>query len=339
MCGRLFLSGLLMSAFSASAQDMHHSQFWMNPLSYNPASAGFFNGDFRAGTSYRNQWLSVTVPYQTFGIWADAPVVKRMVQQDIIGVGICSDFDRAGDARYSTLQTGLFLSYSKALNRRNSHFLSVGMVLGYAQKRFSPSGLMHDDQYGDGKYDPWLPTREVYPGNSFSYADIGSGVQWFYQNHTGVVFQAGISALHMNRPTQSIFRNDDILLPVKFTGQFNMRLPMGDEEQFLQPALYFSRQNAYTEIMAGILGSYQLQYGRLGSPTRIVGGFDYRLGDALYFVAGGEWRNFQLLVSYDVNVSSLMRASHGRGGVELNLQYMYRKPRVIRRHNLPCPIW
>ncbi len=337
--GGALLLGLLLASLPLSAQDLHHSQFWMNPIAINPASAGFFNGDFRAGTAYRNQWLAVTVPYQTFGLWADAPVVKRMVQQDIVGAGVLLDADRAGDSKYSTLQANGCVSYSKALNRRNNHFMTVGLSLGFSQKRFQPSELMHGDQYVDGKYDPDAPTLENYPYTAFSYADVGGGVQWFYQNRAGVIFQAGLSALHLNRPPQSMLKDEKVRLPEKYTGLFHVQLPLGGENCYLQPSLYMCRQDVYSEIMAGMLGSYAFSYDRTRGVTSLMGGVDYRLGDALYLVVGGEWRHFQLLVSYDFNVSSLSTASHGRGGVEVNLQYVYKKPYVIRRHEIPCPIW
>ena len=339
LCGKALLPLLLLSCLSGRTQDLHHSQFWMNPLAVNPASAGFFNGEFRGGTFYRNQWLSVTVPYQTFGLWADAPLLKRMVQQDIIGAGISLNVDRAGDSKYTTLQADAAMSYSKALNRRNNHFITIGMSVGFAQKQFYPDELMHDDQYGEEMYDPRLPTREQYPTSGFSYADLGGGVQWFYQARSGVVFEAGASALHINRPPQSMLRDETVLLPAKYTGTFQLQLPAGDRDSWLKPSIYMCRQDVYSEIMGGILGSYALKYGKNGCTNRLIGGFDYRLGDAFYIVLGGEWNHFQLLVSYDFNMSSLYTASKGRGGVELNLQYVYKKPQLIRRHKLICPIF
>ena len=337
LCFLLTFFGL--SHISVRAQDVHHSQFWMNPVAVNPASAGFFDGDVRAGTYYRNQWLSVTTPYQTSGLWADAPVLKRTVQQDILGAGLTLDMDRAGDAKYSTLQADACISYTKALNRKNSHFLSVGGMLGFVQKQLDPDGLMHDDQYEGGQYRPGLLTRESYPTTGFSYADMGVGVHWFYSERSGVNFAAGFSALHLNRPPQSLLEDDDIRLPVKYTGQFSVQLPMGGEESYLQPSLYLCRQDVYAEIMAGLLGSYAFHFDRNGYVNSLIGGLDCRLGDALYVVAGGKWRNFQLLVSYDFNLSSLRKASNGRGGVEVNLQYIYKKPRVFHRHKIPCPIF
>src|SRR4249919_1666457 len=64
--GFLFMTVLLLGALSgAQGQDLHFSQFFEAPLLRNPSLAGIFEGDFRAQMVYRNQWASVTTPYQT----------------------------------------------------------------------------------------------------------------------------------------------------------------------------------------------------------------------------------------------------------------------------------
>ncbi|HRF17259.1 MAG TPA: type IX secretion system membrane protein PorP/SprF, partial [Chitinophagaceae bacterium] len=45
---------------SASAQDIHFSQFFEAPLLRNPSLAGIFTGDIRVQAVYRDQWNSVT---------------------------------------------------------------------------------------------------------------------------------------------------------------------------------------------------------------------------------------------------------------------------------------
>jgi hypothetical protein len=46
------------------AQHIHFSQFSETPLLRNPALAGIFYGDFRVQAVFRNQWSSVTVPFE-----------------------------------------------------------------------------------------------------------------------------------------------------------------------------------------------------------------------------------------------------------------------------------
>ena len=62
---RLLGAIALLLGLNSSAQDLHFSQFFEAPLLRNPSLAGIFAGDFRAQMVYRNQWASVTTPYQT----------------------------------------------------------------------------------------------------------------------------------------------------------------------------------------------------------------------------------------------------------------------------------
>jgi hypothetical protein len=61
----LFSSLIILAVTSGSAQDIHFSQFYNTPILVNPAFTGFINGNYRFAALYRNQWASVTVPYQT----------------------------------------------------------------------------------------------------------------------------------------------------------------------------------------------------------------------------------------------------------------------------------
>ena len=61
----MLIAFLLFFQKNCHAQDIHFSQFFETPLLRNPALAGIFSGDLRIQAVYRNQWNSVTVPYQT----------------------------------------------------------------------------------------------------------------------------------------------------------------------------------------------------------------------------------------------------------------------------------
>ncbi|MGH2644329.1 MAG: type IX secretion system membrane protein PorP/SprF, partial [Chitinophagaceae bacterium] len=63
---------LCITGFLSHAQDIHLSQFYETPLLRNPALAGIFTGDYRVELVYRNQWASVTIPYQTGALSGEA---------------------------------------------------------------------------------------------------------------------------------------------------------------------------------------------------------------------------------------------------------------------------
>jgi hypothetical protein len=50
-----------------------------------------------------------------------------------------------------------------------------------------------------------------------------------------------------------------------------------------------------------------------------------------------EWKNFRFGFSYDLNSSTLTRASQVRGGFEFSLSYIYKKPKEAKIGKEPCP--
>ena len=60
------ISMMLVMAFAVQGQDIHFSQVDADPMLLNPAYAGFYQGAGRFGMLYRNQWATVSIPYQTF---------------------------------------------------------------------------------------------------------------------------------------------------------------------------------------------------------------------------------------------------------------------------------
>src|SRR5689334_22889772 len=91
--------GLL--ALSASAQDIHFSQYTSSPLILNPATTANINGVFRAAFNYRNQWFTIPVlntiaPYQTYQFSFDAPILREKLNNDGFGFGGSFYADKAG---------------------------------------------------------------------------------------------------------------------------------------------------------------------------------------------------------------------------------------------------
>src|SRR5215470_10407076 len=85
--------------FTASAQDIHFSQFYYSPLTFNPALTGAMDGTYRIGAIYKNQWSSISSPfvYSTPSIAADAKLFSGKFNGNYLGVGLLLLNDRSGD--------------------------------------------------------------------------------------------------------------------------------------------------------------------------------------------------------------------------------------------------
>ncbi len=92
---RWLTGALVIFGLPLCAQDIHLSQFMETPILRNPALIGLFRGDVRFQGVYRNQWNSVTIPYQTGTLSGEMkfPVGNY---NDHVTAGIQASFDRAG---------------------------------------------------------------------------------------------------------------------------------------------------------------------------------------------------------------------------------------------------
>jgi type IX secretion system PorP/SprF family membrane protein len=320
------------------SQDIHISQFWLSPVAINPAAAGFFDGDIRLGIYNRTQWRAITKAYQTVGVAGDFPLVKRPGKQDLFGMGVSLDYDQAGDSKYTTIQGNLMLSYAHALTSRNNHFLMGGIMLGGVQRSWGYAQLRFDEQWKDGMFNPNIGNNETFYGTNYWIADLGLGIQWFYQPDFLTFFQAGFSVYHLNTPTITMLNDGDVHLPVKWGTHVVTSIEVHPDIAII-PVLYFAYQDIYREFLLGVSYSHTLPIDVKGFKNTVNIGLFHRWKDALYLSAGMEWRRLTIGISYDFNLSDLIQASHARGGVEIALSYIIKKRKYLRQKAIPCTVF
>lgn len=332
----LFCALLILRSFSYG-QDIHFSQFLTAPMSLSPATAGLFNGKFRAGLNSKLQWSSVTKPYQTISVYFDTQLFKRKYRKDAFGIGASLFNDLAGDSKFSSTEVCVSLSYIKSLNRRNNNFISVGVQPGYVIRKIDYSALSFDNQYNGSYYDSNLGNGEVFSNNGYSYFDLGAGINWLYQPKQEVNYAAGFGMFHINRPRQSFFDNFEVRLHTKYIGYFNAEFNLRPNIE-AQPSILYMNQGPHNEILFGSLFKFNRNKNTYSYVSMNAGLF-YRFKDALIVVAGFDWKRFSVNLSYDVNLSSLTPASKARGGFEISIVYIYDKSKQRKHREIPCPIF
>lgn len=333
----IFLMILLVS-FAAKSQDIHSSQFWLQPVGLNPAAAGFFDGTFRFGGYNRTQWRSVSKPFQTNGIYADW-ASKRPAKQDLLGFGVMMDYDQAGDSRYTTIDANMLFSYAHALNYRNNNFLMGGISLGCVQRSWDYTQLSFGEQYVDGFYDPKSPISETFTESNIWFFDCGLGMQWFYQPAYNEFYQVGFSVYHLNLPEISMLADKEIRLPIKYVFHAVTSLAMDNRKKAIIPSAYLAFQKQYREIIFGATYSHQLPLDAKAYLNKIKTGLYFRWNDAIYLTAGMDYRQCVFSISYDFNVSQLRKGSHVRGGVEISASYIVKKQKFKRIVPIPCTVF
>lgn len=330
----IFQIGLLIiliisSLFEISAQDIHFSQFYNNSLQINPANAGASNGDFRASTSYRNQWNSVSSPYTTFNVNYDQ-IVKRN-KNSFGGVGVEFYSDKSGSSQLSTNQLNISLSGNLQIGEKSR--LAAGLMTGYVDRSIDVDHLAWGAQYQNG-YDPSLPSGEHLNSVGFNYFDVGTGMQWFYNkdeltktmNTQNLKISAGIALFHMHKPNYSFIGNNKERLNMKVILNGNLQYNFANTPWAIIPRFLYEKQGSNEEFVIGSQMKWQLvestkHTGILDQRALYVGGF-IRMKDAIVFMLGLDYAKMHLEISYDVNISSLSIASNKNGGFEISFSYV-----------------
>lgn len=322
----------IFSVLKGYGQDIHFSQFYNSPLNLNPALAGQFKGDYRFVGNYRNQWSSVTVPYQTFSFSADA---SNFLDKKNIGAGLVFDYDNTGDSRFTTTIVNLVGNYKVALNTDSNQYLGGGIALGFTNKKLTYQPLRFDAQYNGYRYDPNLPNNETFGTNTQTFMNIHTGLSYFYQIEDRKKVEVGLGVFNLTSPKESYFGNNNIQLDRRYTAHATVQYQLNDKIDII-PSMLFMRQGTYTEFILGSLGKYVVNDFRGDYQAAYIGVW-YRTKDAGFLSAGYEFNNWNLSISYDFNLSTLQPASNGRGGVEIAAIYILTqfKPKKIK-HRI-CP--
>lgn len=344
------------------AQDIHFSQFYMSPLTLNPAMTGVLECTQRVTVNYRNQWAGVAKNYAYNTIAASYDHKFTAFRRDYWGLGLSLFGDRAGASRFTTSQVRLSGSFSKYLggNRSYSHYLVFGVQLGLANRFFSFDDLKFPNQHnGNGGFAANLPNGETNLVNeSIVYGDLNAGILWFINWKDGGSVYIGGAYSHINKPSQTFFTDESngsrkVLLYSKYTvhagGEFNLGNGVS-----LVPGLVTFLQGPSWQLNGGTalrfdIGSqrYRTQRFQVGLWTRLVNNYNYNLSDdnklsedyalgmdAIITSVRFQYNQFGVGFSYDANVSSLNKGTGGNGAFELSMMYVICGP---ERRGVYCP--
>lgn len=331
---------LAFSLFSLflNAQDIHFSQFYQSPLQVNPSLTGVFNGDFRASVNYKDQWKSITETnptYRTYAISLDGGLFKKRWQNSYLGAGLFVYSDKAGDANMGTTKADF--SLSSILLVAEGHMVTIGLQGGYAQRTVDVNNpeLRWESQYQNETYTPGIASGETVAYAPFGFADFSLGASWNYGSDESAIFKnnkfranAGVAYHHLNQPTQKF--NVSEKLYSKIVGHAGLYIGMSNSNIAVLPSAIYFQQGNLRETNFGALVRYTLvessKYtGIMKESAFYLGGY-YRLGDAFIPSMMIDFSNFNMGVTYDINISKLKTATNAKGGMEVSLRFITPNP-------------
>ncbi|RPE09802.1 type IX secretion system membrane protein PorP/SprF [Chitinophaga lutea] len=329
---------LLLIGLNAGAQDIHLSQFAETPILRNPALIGIYKGDVRLQAVYRNQWNSVTIPYQT-GTMSGEMKFPIGNYNDHITAGLQLSYDKAGTSALQSVQILPAINYHKSLNGDKNSFLSIGFTGGMVQRQFDPTHLTFNNQYTGGRFDPSAPTGEEGRMSKigYTYWDVGAGISYNGVFGEAANYFIGAAYYHFNRPNVSFYENAKVTLDPKMSFNFGITVPVSER---VKVVAHYNQmhQGAYTEFIGGALIGYGLMDQGLESDRGVYGGLFYRLNDALVPVVRLDMGTYEIGLSYDINMSKLRTASQNMGGFEISMVFKnFLNSRNTTLNSVTCP--
>lgn len=312
------------------AQDQQFTQFYATPLTLNPGMTGGFEGRYRVGTIYRDQWRQVLEnPIRTFAVAADlrfdAP--GKSVHDDAFGLGLMFFTDKVSVVDFSTTQIALSMAYHKSLDSDNRQYLSLGVQGGLTQRNVNYESLEFQDEF-NGVNGYTLPTGESLPGNNFAYSDFNVGLNYSARFGRSGAFFAGAALHHILEPNISFYDNsgEGDKLYMKISGHLAANIPIKNTRTSFLPRLLYAQQGPHTQVNAG--ANFRTAMGKYGTTAFHIGGWarpvrtDESFGlDAVVALVGIEFNNVLVGLSYDLNLKALS-FNQRQGAFEISIAYL-----------------
>jgi type IX secretion system PorP/SprF family membrane protein len=323
-----FILALIASVgFNAAAQDGHLSMYDAAPLFLNPAMTGVFEGDWRVHGQYRTQWKAVNFkPYTSALVSFDMPYKKW-------GFGVQINNFRAGAGNFNALQGLLSAAYYIPLNKARTHVLNFGVQGGITQKSLEYQLLSFNNQYtlnNGGEFDQTLVSNENFGAQSQIIPMLNFGAMYYFSKPQSRFNPfLGVSVFNLLQPKETFYAFDN-RLPLRLYSHLGARINF-TESFYVIPKVLIMNQRKFMEQTYALEAGYFMK----GSEAYLLAGVIVRAKDAFVATIGAKKDKFILKLAYDFNLSTLSRASSGRGGFEISFTYIHKK--VKRTDYKICP--
>lgn len=306
-----------------SQQDIHFSQFYNAPVTYNPATAGIIDGDFRVFLNYRSQWSSImTSPYKSTGASIDAPMLGKKEEGSFFALGLNMFNDIAAESALKS--TGYNLSVNYAIEIGEGSYFSAGVKGGYLQRSIDYSNLVWKNQFVVDEFDLARPTGETSGVDQIAVIELGAGVFYYKKVNNDTRYFGGLVAEHLNTPNISMLGSEEDYL-MKFLGHFGGEFTKKNTNFSVLPniAVMVQGSNHYYDV------GMDLKYILVGGSRMtgyykevwVSGGAYYRYQDAAYITARLNYDEYGIGFSYDLNITDLSSSAGGTGALEFMLTY------------------
>jgi type IX secretion system PorP/SprF family membrane protein len=310
---------------SLKGQDIHFSQFWNQPSTYNVSDI-IGEEDIKFSAAIRDQWLSIPVPYTSrqFGY---VHKINPKHKSSWLAFGLNLVDDKAGDIQYSNQSIGLGLNWHIYLY--DNLALRVGASLNFVNRFLDESLVKLGNQFDGEQFRQGIDPFDTALQGLANYASYQSGISVIGYSNGKLDWRVSFSGANLNKPyTNKVLES---MRPIRWSFSGEKYIMRSEQIDFRTIGLVQAQQS-YFELQLGIIGRLK---------TKTLPSFDlglsYRTGDALIAFTGVNFQQVAIGFSYDFTVSDLGLANVGRGGPELYLSYSITKVKPLKTKKACCP--
>ena len=329
-CPHIALLILCLVMKPAFAQDVHFSQYYLSPLTLNPANTGNFKGDYRFFGNYRNQWKDISNAYNTFSAGGDFNIYPHNLNFSG-GLMVLND-KSGGNLRVTKITPSV--GFHKKLSGFSLH---AGLQPGIVLQSLNLNANSFPDQmnWDRGVFDNTLPNGE--PGApSFVYFDLNTGISGS-RRFGKFEPELGFAIFHLNHPKQS-FLSTENRLPARQALNMGLSYYLTESVIFKLYSLYGYTRNV-NDWVSGLNIEYVFSKDAFFSNS-VFAGFMWRDGfkrnpDAGIVTAGFNYSHYTVGFSYDITFSQLKTSVNSKGAYEIAFIYRAKSTRLTKKI-IPC---
>jgi type IX secretion system PorP/SprF family membrane protein len=306
--------------------DPHFSQYFIQPMTMNPAFTGAFDGDYRVSAVWRNQYGNTL---NTRGISAEKTTDKNA------NIGFNLINQASNDGAYSFTNGYLTFAYTGVRFGVNAdHYLVMAMQIGFISRKFDINKMQFGSQWVSGVgFDASANSNETFLKPQVTSFDAGAGIAYYDASpNQSASFFGGISAYHITQPVNPFLSDQNqSKLNIRYSAQAGVRITASDQLTVV-PTVIYMKQGDAQERMGGV---YFQVYAN--ESTDVMFGAYYRIGDAYTPFAGFYYSGFTFGVSYDVDASPKTAAGSKGNSLEFSISYTGKNKSKMGVPRFWCP--
>ncbi|NJO91505.1 MAG: PorP/SprF family type IX secretion system membrane protein [Chloroflexia bacterium] len=316
-------------------QDIHFSNYFASPLSLNPANTGNYSGNWRAMGNYRQQGDNNANSYTTSTLSYDRPIY---ILNEKASAGLIYIYDNS--ANNTLLVNKIYLSAGYFQRISKNSYLHIGLQAGFVHKSFNLNNLTLPDQFDitTGYFNSQISTLDYFEKQSLSYIDLNWGLIWSRKT-AGLTTEIGVGMFHYNAPEEVFLDGNDRLNP-RYQVHGLAKIRILDNFYFKPKTLYTLHSKANEFIIGSDIGiilkeNEVLKDFYVGAHYR--GGYQ-RNPDAVIFVTGFIYKDFDIGFAYDLGISGQKITKYTGNAFEISLVFTRPETKITER-SIPCDIF